>query len=277
MKVHFLIVIMFLFFSGCYSQQASNTKFDLGKLAKSSTLLKELNEISSLAVNSNGKLFCNQDESGIIYQLNPYSGKVIKKFFIGHNTIDRDFEGLAIVDSTFYLITSSGLLFIFNEGKNNEAVTYKTKKLNFSKKFNIEGLCYDPLTQSLLIAAKDYPGKNLKGNRAVYSYSLIKNKVNPNPRFIISLKALKNKFNLATFYPSAIETLPDNSGFLILSSKGEKAIIQISNNGDIIAAVKLKKKHHRQPEGITFLQDGNLAISDEANGKKAKLTIYKLR
>jgi hypothetical protein len=39
---------------------------------------------------------------------------------------------------------------------------------------------------------------------------------------------------------------------------------------------KLDKKKHKQPEGITFTNHLDLALSDEANGNKAKITLIKL-
>lgn len=91
------------------------------------------------------------------------------------------------------MITSDGLLYIFPEGSDKETVQYKTIDLRMNSKFDLEGLCYDPATKSLLIACKEYPGKGYKGNRTVYSFNLMSEKLDNTPRFVISLKSsIKN-------------------------------------------------------------------------------------
>ena len=55
-------------------------------------LNKELKEISGLAFSKEGKLFCHNDEKGIIYQVDLRNGKILKKFKLGILTINRDFE-----------------------------------------------------------------------------------------------------------------------------------------------------------------------------------------
>ncbi len=130
-------------------------------------LLKKLDEISGLAISGDGRLFCHDDESGAIYQLDKESGNIIKTFYIGKKNGRReDFEGLAIVGETFYLITSDGYLFEFPEGADDAHVDYKKYKTGLSEDFDIEGLCYDPETRALLLACKDSPKKGNEQPRA---------------------------------------------------------------------------------------------------------------
>ena len=144
-------------------------------------LSHHLKEISGLASSEDGRIFTHDDERGIVYQLNYKNGKILKRFSIANKIPDRDFEGIAITKDKFYLITSSGDIYEFNEadnGKNSKSKIYRT---GLTVSYNIEGLCFDPLTNSLLIACKGFPGKNLKGYRAVYSYDLIEKKLASKP------------------------------------------------------------------------------------------------
>lgn len=50
--------------------------------------------------------------------------------------------------------------------------------------------------------------------------------------------------------------------------------MEISKSGELIAAMKLEKEAHAQPEGIIFLVDNSILISDEGKNKKATLTRY---
>jgi uncharacterized protein YjiK len=96
------------------------------------------------------------------------------------------------------------------------------------------------------------------------------------PRFLINLNALKNNFNINNFSPTGFEVHPISGNVFVLSSH-EKAIVEISSTGELLNAVKMKSKNHRQPEGISFLSDLSLLISDEGKGEKAKVTLITLK
>jgi uncharacterized protein YjiK len=148
------------------------------------------------------------------------------------------------------------------------------EKINtpLSLKNDVEGLCYDNIENSLLLACKDYPGKGFKKLKAVYEFNLTKMEFLKEPRFLISLKDLNKNFDIKDFSPSGIEKNPINGNFFIISANPE-AIIEINSSGKILNAQNLNDEKHMQPEGITFLDDGTLILADESNQKKAKLTI----
>ncbi|MCH8033067.1 MAG: SdiA-regulated domain-containing protein, partial [Bacteroidetes bacterium] len=151
-------------------------------------------------------------------------------------------------------------------------VDYIKVKTFLSTKYNVEGLCYDKATNSLLLACKEYAGKNLTEYKAIYSFDLSTYKLQEEPRFLINLDSLKSKFNINNFSPTGIEVHPNSGNVFILSSH-EKVIVELSSNGELLNAVKLKSKNHRQPEGIAFLSNQSLLISDEGQNKKAKVTV----
>lgn len=238
-------------------------------------LPSKLNEISGIAFSTSGNLFGHNDEKGTIYQIDPTTGKIVKLFQLGAWGLEADFEDIAIVEDQFFLITSSGILYEFLEGSNLEKVKFKEINLGFSSDFEIEGLCYDSETNSLLVACKNFAGKDNKGKRAIYSFSLQTKKLDKTPRFIISLKELENKFGIKKFFPSAISPQPKTGNFFILSSKGEPAIVEINSNGDLISGGKLNKKRHPQPEGLAFTKNGDILISNEEVYGSPTIIIYK--
>lgn len=246
------------------------------KDSKQFKLSHHLNEISGLASSEDGRIFTHDDERGIIYQINYSNGKILKRFAINNSIPNRDFEGIAIVKNKFYLVTSSGDIYEFKEadnGKNSKSEIYKT---GLTVSYNIEGLCYDSLTNSLLIACKGYPGKKLKGYRAVYSFNLKEKRLKPKPRFLLSLKHLDKKYGLKNFSPSAIEYNSKTGTFFILSSH-VKAVIEVSVDGKVLNGISLSGKIHIQPEGLTFTKDMKMIISDEGRGGRGTITIYKLK
>jgi uncharacterized protein YjiK len=239
-------------------------------------LSSSLKEISGLASTENGRIFTHDDERGIVYQIDYSNGKVLKKFSIGKRIPYRDFEGIAAVKNKFYLITSSGDIYEFNEVMNGENSKCNIFKTGLTVSYNIEGLCYDPRTNSLLIACKGYPGKNLRGYRAVYSFDLKEKKLRTKPRFLLSLKYLNKKYGMKNFSPSAIEYNSKTGTFFILSSH-VKAVIEVSSDGEILNGISLSGKIHIQPEGLTFTQDLKMIISDEGRGSRGTITVYKLK
>ena len=237
-------------------------------------LSDQLKEISGLACSDDGRVFCHNDEEGVIFEINPATGEIIKRFQLGAIGIEADFEGLAIVNSTFYLVDSRGTLYKFSEGSDRTTVKVESQKVGFSSKFEIEGLCYNPEINSLLFASKEYPGKNYKGYRTVFAYSLDEQTLSPEPIIKIDLNKIKDELGKNDFYPSGIEYNKLTNSYFIIGSKSQQAIAEYSSVGELKKVQKLKKKYHRQPEGITFLPDGRMIISDEGGSSKATITIY---
>ncbi len=242
------------------------------KDSRTITLPKKLNEISGLTVTADDRLFSHNDEVGAVYEVDLSTGKIINEFYLGKKKIKKDFEGIAVVKDSLFMVTSSGVIYKYCYSDNKKNVDYKKFKTSLSAKNNVEGLCYDKATNSLLLACKDYAGKNLKDYKPIFSFDLSRYKLQEEPRFLINLDSLKNKFNINNFSPTGIEVHPNSGNVFVLSSH-EKVIVELSSNGELLNAVKLKTKNHRQPEGITFLLNLSLLISDEGQNKKAKVTV----
>jgi uncharacterized protein YjiK len=62
---------------------------------------------------------------------------------------------------------------------------------------------------------------------------------------------------------------------VIVSAKGHSAI-EIDEQGKLIDRVKLNKEDHPQSEGLTFMPDGRLVLSDEGPRGRGKISIYTL-
>ena len=237
-------------------------------------LSKKLKEISGLALSEDGRLFAHGDEKGTIYQLDQLTGEIMKEFRIGRKKVEEDFEAIAIVGKMFYLVTSNGDIYEFEEGANNEEVMFHLYKTELKSKFDVEGLCYDTNTNSLLLACKEFAGKKIDDSRSIYSFDLEKKKLIENPKYIISLNKLEKKWDVDNFKPSAIEQNPTSETFFILGGK-ELVLLELSTDGKVINEMVLNKKLHHQPEGITFLKDKTMVISDEADKDRATLTFYR--
>jgi uncharacterized protein YjiK len=238
-------------------------------------LPNDLSEVSGLAYLDDNHLLTHNDEEGIVYKINTSTAEVISEYSIGKKEIEKDFEGIAVVKDSVYLVTSNGTLIKFSLSNVNNLIEYEKIKTPLTSKNNVEGLCYEEDTNSLLLACKDSPGKGYKNHKAIYQYKLDDMNFIEKPRFLISLKELKKDFDIKDFSPSGIEVNPINSNYFIISANPE-VIVELNPDGKLVNAKKINDKKHKQPEGITFLKDATLILADESNGKKARLTLIQL-
>lgn len=236
-------------------------------------LSKKLKEISGIAFSPDGRLFGHDDERAVIYQINPRNGKIIKSFYFGLLVKKGDFEDIEIVGEDFYMVTSSGIIYKFKEGADGQRVDFEAFDSGLKKHNNVEGLCYDPATNTLLLALKGGPGPDLDNDyKAVYSYYLASAKRESKPRFVMDKKKIKKLSDENDFEPSGIARNPLTGDFYVIAASGN-LMVQINPAGEIQSVQKLSRKLHNQPEGITFSKDGTLYISDEGK-KQGTLTIY---
>jgi len=269
-----LLVLILSLLSNC--QDKNSYELDNNKLNKKNnikiTLPKELNEISGLAYLGDNHVITHNDEDGIVYKIKLPSGEVINKFILGDKLVSKDFEGIAVVEDTLFVVTSRGVLYKYPGFGDENFAQFEKIKTGLNAENNVEGLCYEPVTNSLLLSCKDKAGKEYKGFKAVYAFSLEMMSLESKPRFLISTDELKDKFNIKKFSPSGIELNPVSDTFFIISVD-EEAIIEISPDGKILDAKLFDSKKHKQPEGITFLDDGSLILADEGKGGKGFITI----
>lgn len=248
-----------------------------------------LDEVSGLTDIDSTHVACVQDEIGIVFIYNFHTEKMISQ-----HTFDEtgDFEGLTYTGKSLYILRSDGLLtewldfnIKFNKGRISN---YKLKLLTSDN----EGLCYDFLNNRLLIAAKNKPALKVNRNdRFIYEFNLSTKKLNKDPVYVLKLKTLKeyikinninmnlvnkkekkNKFN---FLPSGIAVHPMTQDIFIISASNF-SIVVINQKGEVIQMIPLNIKQYPQAEGITFLRDGTMIITNESAGHQPTLLIHNL-
>ncbi len=246
-----------------------------------------LEEISGLSYYGKDKIACVQDEKAIIYILNLQQEKVVKKHDFGD---DGDYEDITILDKTAYVLRNNGHIYRIKYFKKKER---KIKKYNtlLKEKNDTEGMTFDPISNSLLIACKGSPSidkENLyEGYKAIYAFDLENEELDTSPRFLINLKRLdsymdKNAFarlslkvakrlrlieSETSFQPSGISIHPLSGEIYVISSVG-KLLIVLNRSGKVLDVRELDPKLFRQPEGICFSPVGDMYISNEGQGGK---------
>lgn len=253
-----------------------------------------LEEISGLSWYRKDKLACIQDEKANVYILELGEDLEISKHDFGK---DGDYEDITITGNTAYVLRNDGRIFRIKNLQKKE-LKVKTFKTPLAEKNNTEGIAFDSLTNSLLIACKGSPsiekGNPYKGSRAIYCFDLDSKELEKEPVFLIDLSKLEsyrdrgtfNRFSLklakklgmveseTSFQPSGIAIHPINGNIYIIASIG-KLLLVMDREGKILDIRDLDAKLFRQPEGICFSPSGDLYISSEGQGGRGYILKFK--
>ena len=237
---------------------------------------KELTEISGLSYINDNRFACVQDELGKIYIYNIASSSVEKEIPFG---AAGDYEGLAVVGETVWVLRADGKLFEVNNINAAKPVV-KEYSTNLTIKQDSEGLCYDKKNNRLLIAIKGAePGsENYKG---IYAFDLSSKKMDPQPVFKIDLlnKAFETngsgKKKKGSMNPSGISIHPLNGDIYITDGRDPKLLI-MDASGTIKKLYQLNTREFAQPEGITFNAAGDLFISNEGTKQPGNILQVKI-
>jgi len=259
-------------------------RYKLHKSPKDSdSLSKRLVEISGLAVTADGRLLAHDDERGIVHEVSVKSGKIRKSFSLGSKGVEADFEGIAVAGDALFLVTSAGVLYETREGEDGEEVEFTRFESGLGDRCEVEGLEYEPGPENLLLVCKTTRGKKLDKSVVVFRWSLPKKALSGSPPIRISKKKIRKRIGEKDFHASGIARHPESGTWLIVAAR-EAAVIEVSSEGELLAADSLKSKRHSRPEGIAIAARGDggasayeLLISDEGEGRRARLARYRMR
>jgi uncharacterized protein YjiK len=296
-KSWLLLLILTCIFASC-DQHHKNKKskvplmdigYNLSAPDRVYNLPKKLKEISGITELDSSRIACIQDEREIVFIYDLNSGQITRTIDCGYK---GDYEGIARVGSVLYILRSDGEI---TEIQNFE--TDKSVRSNFHSGIpwkDNEGLCYDPTNKSLLITSKEIPGKGSENRdkRFIYGFNLTSNKPVREPVFTIDLSSI-DSFALANNIKVPMEDkkkgkkkVPDIrfqvsdlaihpvTGRLFLLSSADKLLFVLNMKNEIEHIERLDPDLFGQPEGITFMKNGDLYISNEGKGKSATLVRF---
>jgi len=250
---------------------SSNFHYDLSNPKNKYFMGFELEEISGISWYRNRQLGCIQDEEGKIFFYDLKKEKVVRRIKF-HKS--GDYEGVEIIDEEAFVIRSDGQLFKFSIGKEDKKDSQKIDT-RLDRENDVEGLGYDPNTNSLIIACKgsgSIKGNKVKG-RAVYSFDPKTQRLGIPHLFAVSKKDMEKFVKDAKWEdksglkisPSGIAVHPKEGRYYIISSSG-KFLLILNRQYGIDELIRLHPKVFRQPEGICFAPNGDMFISSEGNG-----------
>ena len=280
-----VLAMAFVVLTGCEesSRSASGSKISQrfiiaehtfsGETFRQWRLPRQLREISGLALTEDQRLFAHGDEEAVLFELDYENGAIIKSFSLGNPPVRGDFEGLAFVEERFYLVTSTGRVYVAIEGESGSYVEYRSFETEIGQACEVEGLSYDPDARVLLLACKR-DDKTSQGTITVQRWSIDRGRAENMSPIRIQLAEVLKKTGGMQFNPSGIEWVKPNR--LVLVAARQRSILEIDLDGRVIAAFKLPlASFHPQTEGIAFDIGGQLILADEGGNKRGRLGVYR--
>lgn len=262
--------------------------YNLKQPTRVATLPGSLREASDVTAVSQTEIAMVQDEKGIIYLYDFNNFKVTEKFKFGPK---GDYEGLALVDDTMYVLKSNGTLYKTARWR-QEARAFQTP-LNLPTADN-EGLCFDPVSRKLLISPKSRWKKKKGGGkhkRPIFAFDPKSGRVSEDPMFVLRVDDMvafahthhltlpgkvskKGKFKeKLEFRPAAIAVHPI-TGHIYIVSATDRVMLSFNRQGQISGLSVLDKELFLQPEGLAFLPDGTMIVVNESPKKKPGLLLF---
>lgn len=221
-------------------------------------LVPDLNEVSGICIVDDETFAAIEDETGVIYYLDAYTGEVVGELDFEK---DGDYEDITFLDGIFWVLRSDGTLFkVDQEGKS------KKIKTKLHERNDCEGLTISHDGTMLLIACKGewkIGEKSKQKKRAVYAFDLKTESLIETPYLTVRIKDIKELSGSKGFAPSAIAPSQSGRGYLLLSSVGKKAV-WVSLEGEVERVLLLDESEFNQPEGLLYF-NGKWMVANEAN------------
>lgn len=233
-----------------------------------------LREVSGLVVSPNGCLFGHDDEIAMIYEIDIARGDVTKWFALGEPPQTGDFEGLTITpEGDFWLTDSSGHLYRFREGADEERVAFERFDAGVGDACEVEGIAYQPADRSIILACKRLRGREVRDGPQFRVWTIGETAARPWGPPAADIAAMAG---IRSFAPSDLELDPISGRLIVISAAGRGAIAELGPDGTLLSARPLGDGH-RQAEGVATMPDGSLIIADEGGNDQALITRYRRR
>jgi hypothetical protein len=282
----FLFMWMLFANTGAKNQPAPATKiagYNLSKPDNYWPLPDILKEISGIVLIDGSSVACIQDEKGTVFIYNFKNNKITSNIRFND---DGDYEDLALVNKTIYILRSDGNLYESASLSSDNEKAKKTETKVPSE--DNEGLCYDQVSKKLLIGCKgDIKNDKYKNKRAIFAFDQNKKSLSSKPFLVVDPKTIKkfiveNKLNSGKkhddedddfdveFRMSAIGIHPITKKIFVVCASDY--LICVFNRDGVPENIELlDRKLFNKTEGIAFLPNGDVLFSNEGENGKPSL------
>lgn len=240
--------------------------YDLNKPEKFN-MPESLLEISGIAFHRDkaDTVYSVQDEDGRLFRQG-WKNKKQKHVVFGKK---GDYEDLAILNETVFILESKGSIFAFPLA---DAVKEELKNVKEYKKIlpsgEYESMYADNQTNQLYLLCKNCKGdkKSESMSGSIFTYDAAAQQLIPSGSFSMDLSALieADQILKTGLKASALTKDPHTGEWYILSSVN-KVLIVATPDWKVKAVHQLNSSIFNQPEGLAFDEDMNLYISNEGD------------
>ena len=257
---------LWLIFFGMGFMSACNGAENKGNLQLK--MPDNLREISGLTALEDNSLLAIADEEARIYQIDMTAGVIRKFMTLGKPAAKGDFEGIAVLNGSVYLVTSQGTL--WRKALDASETHHEVIPTDAGDYCEIEGLAAWYEKDSLLLLCKSIYNDNFKGALLVLRWS----ENEPEVPTEVFLAKTYTELGIKKLHPSGLAFSANRDKLFVVAAR-QKAFIEISLQGSVVRHGKLPKgAGHRQTEGVAITHDNKLYLADEGGKGKGKLTEY---
>lgn len=279
--MHFskILILVVLLNSRCFSEATESKSgrspagFDLAKSHKI-TLQDDMEEISGLQWVGEDQLWAIEDESSVIYSLDPQTGKILKKRKFAKN---KDIEDLLELDDVAWVLQSNGTLYqvVSPMAKDVKSVEYP---FPIKEKRDMEAIVASGKQPSLYVFCKVCQWDLGPQQASIFRFDLTTMSYDSLPFATLKRAEIQRFLPDKTakpldIQPSAAAFHPIEERYYIISSTG-KWLLTTDRDFRPEEVYQLDPRIFKQPEGITFDPKGNMYISNEAQDGEPNLLIF---
>ena len=236
-------------------------------------LPETLSEISGIIYYpKDSSIICINDNEGVLYKFPLYKRKELQNWPFSSGV---DFEEIVLHDSTFFAIQSNGSitkLRATTEGLVKNVYPSPTD----IKLREFEAVIYDTASHLLLLVCKDCEDDSTNMT-SVWGYQIDNESMLPKPAFKIYHKSIEQILGhrIEKFKPSAAGVHPITGDYYLISAINDLLVV-IDRLGRVKGACVIDKVLFKQPEGLCFMPNGDMLISNEfADRGRATILLYK--
>ncbi len=223
-----------------------------------------LAEISGLVYYpKDSSVFAIQDEKGWLFKIKLKTPLEVERWKFSNA---GDYEDVSLLDSTFYVLKSKGVIEKF-KFFSSDSVSLQSFKLDDGGKNEFETLFYDSSQNKLIVICKNCE-KDKKKEVSSWAFDPVTDSFSTS----FSIKTSKIREQLdedeLKFKPSAAAIHPITGELYIIASVNN-ALVILNKDYTVKNSYKIDPALFKQPEGMTFLPTGDLIISNESAEKGA--------
>lgn len=268
-----------LLLAGCRPERTASFPYDLHQPRAVYELPERLDELSGLVQLDWRFVAGVSDRQGTFYVIDLTDGRVVREQKFAD---EGHYEDIARVGGRFFIIERDGVLFELTNLR-SRSPRVERHVLDVPAGLMMEGIVHDDARDRLLLGGKDVAA----GEGFIFAYDLNRRRFDPTPVHRLRTPDLlahvdstvARRLQASPFLPSALAVQPGTQHLYVLSEDTHLLVV-LNPDWSVRTVEMLPVTLFPEPEGLTFLPNGELYISNEetndATGSQLRARIVRL-